>query len=982
MAKKRTNEDILEFGADLFDDDDDYNIYCDANDSRNEFLVESLISSLVPAEGQYIHIDVEIPDVEEQSELHLIVKTNNGRNKKEAWFNQNNISLFRDGNRLHMAPFLTTELMGEGYTIGRRETDTLQIILQKDGEIIVEHQITIEGPWPLNGEESFEFDFQAADEVLKTINECSGLENFKARMNEVANRCKVGQMRADVGLKANPPVLHTAFIGNPGTGKTKALELMAKLYKSLGLIEREEITTEYVSGAETGINIAVSNARGGVLVIKGVDDLNSTQPKSPGLEQEGHIVNELVEALAEKSDFKKSVTILVGEPDGMEYLLSAHPDLKQHLADPIYFEDLKPEELFSVVDRCCSESNVKLSCEARQKLEMYILHKYNRRSPGFQNSLLVKSLFDDSIIPAMYNRLSGIPSPSKDQLELVMPEDIPTLGNSGGDAMAELDELIGMDTIKKKVKDYLEAIKLASRRMEMGLPTNMPRLHMAFLGNPGTGKTTVADIIGRVFASWGILSGGHVIHTEKSKLVGQYIGETELKMRKLLARARGNILFIDEAYQLVGEGERDFGHIVMDSLLTELGKDNVDMVVILAGYTAPMKKLLESNEGIESRFPNVFNFEDYTSDELLEIGKLMIRKQGFTMTDGAIENMRAIIREESDKPSPRFGNGRFMSNLIQNEIMATIGARTAKLANPTKEDLSTILPEDVVVDKSLKDAVFDDVAIDAALARLDSLAGLDGVKKAIHNFVQSARYLHSIGEPYVGKGLLSWRFIGNSGTGKSTVAEIMAGILRGMRLISNSHITQIKGERLFGASDYNCDEVLKEAVKKACNGLIFIDMDDPKFSDGYGRIIEQIRLKVKELTVEVGGECALILAELDAPNANLAEQLYDSGVYEFDHTLVFKDFTQDELFQILCQCLEKYGVSFSPDAEKHIRAYLKALCSSTGASARTMKLMSRAIYQQVILRESALPEPPKAHEVQLSDIATFKWDSRKGKIGF
>lgn len=183
MAKKRTNEDILEFGADLFDDD--YNIYCDANDSRNEFLVESLISSLVPAEGQYIHIDVEIPDVEEQSELHLIVKTNNGRNKKEAWFNQNNISLFRDGNRLHMAPFLTTELMGEGYMTGRRETDTLQIILQKDGENIVEHQITIEGPWPLNGEESFEFDFQAADEVLKTINECSGLENFKARMNEV-----------------------------------------------------------------------------------------------------------------------------------------------------------------------------------------------------------------------------------------------------------------------------------------------------------------------------------------------------------------------------------------------------------------------------------------------------------------------------------------------------------------------------------------------------------------------------------------------------------------------------------------------------------------------------------------------------------------------------------------------------------------------------------------------------------------------------
>ena len=305
--------------------------------------------------------------------------------------------------------------------------------------------------------------------------------------------------------------------------------------------------------------------------------------------------------------------------------------------------------------------------------------------------------------------------------------------------------------------------------------------------------------------------------------------------------------------------------------------------------------------------------------------------------------------------------------------------------NPTAEDLSTILPEDVVVNKAQKDVIFDDVAIDEALKRLDSLAGLPNVKQAIHNFVQSARYLHSIGEPYVGKGLLSWRFIGKSGTGKSTVAEIMAEILKGMRLIANSHITEIKGERIFNVSESDCDAVLQEAVKKSCNGLIFIDVDDSKF-DGtrsyYGRSVEQIRLKVKELTIESGGECALILAELDAPNKNVAEQLSDGGIYEFDHTLVFKDFTPDELFQILCGCLEKFLVSFSPAAERHIKGFLKSLNSSIGASARTMKLMSRTIYQQVILRESGLARPPKSHQVQLADIETFKWDSKKGKIGF
>ena len=570
-------------------------------------------------------------------------------------------------------------------------------------------------------------------------------------------------------------------------------------------------------------------------------------------------------------------------------------------------------------------------------------------------------------------------------MQTVEIQDIPELNSNASDAMAELDALIGLESLKKKIHDYLNVIRLANLRLEKGLPTRMPRLHMAFLGNPGTGKTTVAKIIGKIFASWGILSTGHVIRTEKSQMVGQYIGQTEFMMRNLLARAKGNVLFIDEAYQLAEGHEKDFGRIVMNSLLTELGNDESDMVVILAGYTAPMKKLLESNEGIESRFPNVFNFEDYTTDELMQIAHIMVKNQGLELSDGAEANLRAIIDEEAKKPSPRFGNGRYVSNLIQNQILASMGSRLATVKNPTADDLVIIKPEDVVIGKGHKDVVFDDVAIDAALARLDSLSGLSNVKKAIHNFVQSARYLHSIGEPYVGKGLLSWRFIGKSGTGKSTVAEIMAAILKGMRLIANSNITQVKAERLFiGDSNFSY-EVLRDAVKKSCNGLILIDADETKFGmsmDGYGRLVEQIRLKMEELTIEAGGECALILAELDAPNKTVAEQLTDSGIYEFDHTLVFKDFTPDELYDILCNCLKKFKISFSPAAETHIKKYIINLSSSYEANARTMKLMSRTIHQQVILRESGLTRRPKVHQVQLADIETFKWNGRKGRVGY
>lgn len=833
--------------------------------------------------------------------------------------------------------------------------------------------------------ESSEPEDLSAREVLGRLNEMPGWNNLKRRMEGIISLHGVAEIRDALGLKKNLPTMHTILIGNPGTGKSCCVKYLAEIYHALGMLPENSIRlTNLAKVSNSTITSEIHYAIGGVLVFENAHELYHSENKP--IDNEQQIVRSLIDELNDPEKQSNWMLVLTGEPQGMESLLAAYPELREHFQEPVYMEDFKPEELYRIVDRCCDERDVHLAPQAKKKLEMFLLHKYNQRGPNFENARFVQRLFDEKIIPAMYKRIADSEDPEvADDLGLVVAESIPSINGSSGDGMAELDELIGLARIKTRVKDYLNAVRLASRRMELGLPTSMPRLHMAFLGNPGTGKTTVAEIIGKVFAEWGILSVGRVIRTEKSQMVGQYIGETEYKMNNLLARARGNILFIDEAYQLAEGGKSDFGRIVMNSLLTELGKNNLDMVVILAGYTAPMKKLLESNEGIESRFPNVFNFEDYTTDELLEIGKLMIHRQGFNLTEGAELNMHAIIRAESEKPSPRFGNGRFVSNLLQNEILATLGARTAKMDNPTAEDLSTILPEDVVVNKAQKDVIFDDVAIDEALKRLDSLAGLPNVKHAIHNFVQSARYLHSIGEPYVGKGLLSWRFIGKSGTGKSTVAEIMAEILKGMRLIANSHITEIKGERIFNVSESDCDAVLQEAVKKSCNGLIFIDVDDSKF-DGtrsyYGRSVEQIRLKVKELTIESGGECALILAELDAPNKNVAEQLSDGGVYEFDHTLVFKDFTPDELFQILCGCLEKFLVSFSPAAERHIKGFLKSLNSSIGASARTMKLMSRTIYQQVILRESGLARPPKSHQVQLADIETFKWDSKKGKIGF
>jgi AAA+ superfamily predicted ATPase/energy-coupling factor transporter ATP-binding protein EcfA2 len=967
-----------------------YRFHCQIDDTPAEYMVNGMVESIRPLANTYIHIDLEVPNPHAEKDLRIKVSLSGEIYMLDCSWDHDSIAMFRDGNHLHFTPFSITDLAGNDYELEPGKKATLIIKLYREGEDILTDEVTIIGPWPAT--HSFYQGGTSLEDKLETLHNMPGLENLKQRIDDMVVRCRVNRARMEAGLPVLTPCIHTILIGGMGIGKSTFVEIMADIYMSLGLLSSNQVESfnlsslqgESLTGGADKLADRIQETRGGVLLFENAHELYKPEYKIN--DSEPQIIRTLIDSLDSAKHRPGWMMVLTGFEEGMESLFAANPELKGFFSEPLYISNYRSVDLFRLIDPICNEYKFKITPDARKKLEMYIQHKQVHGGVGYQNSDLVRRVFEDQIIPSMFKRIDAKVGPTISEMETVEKEDIPELNSSAGEAMAQLDSLVGLSGLKKKINDYLNVIRLVNLRMEKGLPTKMPRLHMAFLGNPGTGKTTVAQIIGKIFASWGILSTGHVIRTEKSQMVGQYIGETEFKMRNLLARAHGNVLFIDEAYQLmVKDNEKDFGRIVMNSLLTELGNDESDMVVILAGYTAPMKQLLESNEGIESRFPNVFNFEDYTTDELVEIAHIMIKEQGLKLSDEAESNLRAIIDEEAKKPSPRFGNGRFVSNLIQNQILATMGSRLASVKDPTVEELVTILPQDVVIGKVHKDIVFDDVAIDGALERLDRLSGLDNVKKAIHNFVQSARYLHSIGEPFVGKGLLAWRFIGKSGTGKSTVAEIMATILKGMHLIANSNITQLKAERLLSVYPSGIGPILNDTVKKSCNGLIFIDADTSQMGiskNDYANFVETIKLKLEELTVEVGGECALIMAELDAPNKTVAEQFTDSGIYEFDHTLIFKDFTPDELYDILCDCLKRFKISFTPAAETHIKKYIATICSNYDANARTMKLMSRTIHQQVILRESGLTRRPKEHQVQLADIETFKWNSRKGRLGY
>ena len=261
------------------------------------------------------------------------------------------------------------------------------------------------------------------------------------------------------------------------------------------------------------------------------------------------------------------------------------------------------------------------------------------------------------------------------------------------DLLAELDGYVGMDAIKEEVRSLINMVQVYKLRRENDLPTTDMSLHMVFSGNPGTGKTTVARIMARIYHSLDILSKGQLVEVDRSGLVAGYVGQTALKTQKGIEKAMGGVLFIDEAYALNGKSENDFGQEAIDTILKAMEDHRDDLVVIVAGYTELMDRFIHSNPGLESRFNRFLMFEDYTPEQMVAIFKMQCKKGCYVLAEGTEELVRDFIAEESADDS--FGNARGVRNLFEHILVAQ-NNRLAKVEQVTRDDLMQILPDDVL----------------------------------------------------------------------------------------------------------------------------------------------------------------------------------------------------------------------------------------------------------------------------------------------
>ncbi|MHB1406025.1 MAG: AAA family ATPase [Desulfitobacteriaceae bacterium] len=262
--------------------------------------------------------------------------------------------------------------------------------------------------------------------------------------------------------------------------------------------------------------------------------------------------------------------------------------------------------------------------------------------------------------------------------------------------IGELDALVGLSNVKKLIRELQAYVEIQKRRIREKLTADSLVLHMIFRGNPGTGKTTVARIVGRLFKELGTLQKGHVIECERADLVGEYIGHTAQKTREQVKKALGGVLFIDEAYSLARGGEKDFGKEAIDALVKAMEDNKDNLILILAGYRHEMEWFLQTNPGLRSRFPIHIDFPDYSLEELLAIAESMLEKRQYMLVPEAHETLRHLIQMLLHS-HPYAGNARLVRNLVERSIRKQ-AVRLYQKPSSSRDELMQIVPGDLTID--------------------------------------------------------------------------------------------------------------------------------------------------------------------------------------------------------------------------------------------------------------------------------------------
>ena len=515
-----------------------------------------------------------------------------------------------------------------------------------------------------------------------------GLGPVKDQVRSIAASIEAARRRAMANISNERPMRHFVFLGPPGTGKTTVARVLAKIFYAFGLLDmpelveahRADLVGEYLGATAIKTNELVDSALGGVLFI---DEAYSLINEGDG--QADRFGAEAVQTLLKRAedDRENLIIILAGYEKQMESFLSSNPGLASRFATRLKFGSYSPPELFALAESVLERRGEELDRDARPAL-WRVFEDIDRRriTDELGNGRFVRSLMEKAGQARDVRVMKPLSNPAPDELVTVRSvdverayaeltsrlrgyEDTPTYEG----AKAELAALIGLEPVKKQVEAIAAQLRVAQMRKASGLSSQPPSMHFVFTGPPGTGKTTVARILGRIFAALGLLVRPEVVEAHRADLVAEHLGATAIKTNKLIDSAMGGVLFVDEAYSLHNEGYSGgdaFGAEAVQTLLKRAEDDRDRLVIVLAGYTADMDRFLRSNPGLASRFSTRITFPSYQPSELVEIAQRLAQQAEDTFDEQATDALHAIFADACQSGRiDELGNGRYVRSLVE-----------------------------------------------------------------------------------------------------------------------------------------------------------------------------------------------------------------------------------------------------------------------------------------------------------------------------